>query len=38
MTDCETPKLTRVIAKLKETFYDKYLKYKEQGLVYNKAL
>ena len=38
MTDCETPKLTRVIAKLKECFYEKYIKYKEQGLVVNKAL
>ena len=38
MTDCETPKLTRVIAKLKECFYKKYIKYKEQGLVVNKAL
>ena len=38
MTDCETPKLTRVIAKLKECFYEKYMDFKEEGLVYNKPL
>ena len=38
MTDCETPKLTRVIAKLKECFYEKYMAFKEEGLVYNKPL
>ena len=33
MTDCETPHLTKVIAKLKEEFYNKYQTYYEQGLL-----
>ena len=33
MTDCETPHLTKVIAKLKEEFYNKYQFYYDQGLL-----
>ncbi len=33
MTDCETPHLTKVIAKLKEEFYYKYQLYYDQGLL-----
>lgn len=33
MTDCETPHLTKVIAKLKEEFYNKYQLYYDQGLL-----
>ena len=38
MTDCETPHLTRVIAKLKDFFYLKYNDYQEEGLIINKIL
>ena len=38
MTDCETPHLTKVIYQLKDHFYEKYLFYHDQGLVYNKKL
>lgn len=31
MTDCETPHLTRVISKLKQTFYKKYQKAYDEG-------
>jgi hypothetical protein len=31
MTDCETPHLTRVISKLKQTFYTKYQKAYDEG-------
>ena len=33
MTDCETPPLTRVIARLKEEFYKKYQTYYDRGLL-----
>lgn len=37
MTDCETPHLTRVIAKLKDLFYVRYNDYQEEGLIINKV-
>ena len=38
MTDCETPALTKVVAKLKEEFYSKYQELYELGLVNNNPL
>ena len=38
MTDCETPHLTKVISRLKDSFQKKYLKYYELGLISNNPL
>jgi len=38
ITECDTPSLTRVINRLKETFYIKYQKYYDQGLLSNNLL
>lgn len=37
MTDCDTPALTRVVNKLKESWYDKYQKLYDLGLLTNNS-
>lgn len=36
MTDCETPHITKVIRKLKDSFYDLYYEYYDKGLLQRK--
>lgn len=38
ITDCDTPSLTRVINRLKESFYNKHQAYYDQGLLSNNLL
>lgn len=37
IANCETPFLTKVISKLKDNFYEKYLKFKEEGLIFDET-